>query len=167
MKVHNATRTRTLVTGSAIVALTLVLAGLGPVPAAADNDRPPPASGGAPTWTPTGVTPGNPPDRADDGTGKATTLRAIERDLKMNAAQVQQMQVNAAASGKADIQLRHALGPAFGGSWLEPRTGRLTVAVTTAEAAAIAQAAGATVVMVTVASGRSKPCRRTLTRCHG
>ncbi|GIE97976.1 S1 family peptidase [Paractinoplanes rishiriensis] len=130
--------------------LAMILAGIGSaVPAsAAEPDRVAPASSGAPVATPQGGTPSQPGGRPADPAGNATALAALQRDLGLNAEQFKQARTAAAVSATTDTQLRGRLGAAFGGSWLETRTGKLSVAVTTAADAQVVTGAGATAVLV-------------------
>jgi streptogrisin C len=68
---------------------------------------------------------------------------ALERDLGLAGAELDQLLVASAEATALDAELREELGAEFAGSWFDQRTGTLTVAVTAPAAAELATAAGA------------------------
>ncbi|HLL33523.1 MAG TPA: trypsin-like serine protease [Streptomyces sp.] len=76
-------------------------------------------------------------------------LLALERDLKLTAAQARERLVNEAEAGTRAGRLRNALGERFAGAWLRgPVAAELTVATTSADDVAAIEAEGAKPVVV-------------------
>jgi streptogrisin C len=90
------------------------------------------------------------PDRsADAALGEAALREALERDLGISGAELDDYLAAAAEATELDAQLREELGGDFAGSWFDRAAGSLTVAVTDAGAASLATAAGAETALVT------------------
>lgn len=89
------------------------------------------------------------PDRsADAALGEAALREAMERDLGLSGAALDEMLAAAEQATELDVQLREELDGEFAGSWFDQAAGSLTVAVTDAGAASLATAAGAETVVV-------------------
>lgn len=73
----------------------------------------------------------------------AGLLDAMRRDLGLTAPQVEERLRAEKAASAADKAARQAVGGAYGGSWFEPGTGRLVVAVTDRAEEAAVRALGA------------------------
>ncbi|MFG2569991.1 S1 family peptidase [Streptomyces sp. NPDC048567] len=84
------------------------------------------------------------PAPASDG-----LLAAMQRDLGLTAAQAKARISQEKTATALQPKARHAAGAAYGGSWFDPATGGLTVAVTDAGQADAVRATGAAVRMVT------------------
>jgi len=70
-------------------------------------------------------------------------LAALQRDLGLTADQVKARVAQQARASKIDSKLQALLGPAFGGSWFDARSGTLVVGVTEPQRLAEVMAAGA------------------------
>jgi streptogrisin C len=100
----------------------------------------------APAPAPPAVAPDtSDPDTSDlDNSGLAPgMLAAMRRDLRLDDAGVARRLRTEAAAPVVEKRLRARLGAAFGGAWIPDGGDRLTVAVTSAAAAARARAEGA------------------------
>ncbi|MYS33229.1 S1 family peptidase [Streptomyces sp. SID4920] len=93
---------------------------------------------------------------ADTPTGSSSTapasdglLTAMQRDLGLTASQARARLSAEKTATALQPKARHAAGASYGGSWFDPATGDLTVAVTDTEQAAAVRATGAAVRMVT------------------
>ncbi|MFJ7629108.1 S1 family peptidase [Streptomyces sp. NPDC097595] len=84
------------------------------------------------------------PAPASDG-----LLTAMQRDLGLTASQAKARLSQEKTATALQPKARHAAGAAYGGSWFDPATGGLTVAVTDADQADAVRATGAAVRMVT------------------
>ncbi|MFK0100386.1 S1 family peptidase [Streptomyces sp. NPDC091040] len=89
-------------------------------------------------------TPAAAPAPASDG-----LLTAMQRDLGLTAAQAKARISQEKTATALQPKARQAAGAAYGGSWFDPATGGLTVAVTDAGQADAVRATGAAVRMVT------------------
>ncbi|MET8090482.1 RICIN domain-containing protein [Micromonospora sp. NPDC005220] len=118
------------VLGVAAVAATAV--GLTPLLSFA-GDRPTPAAAAT-------IAPGHGPEP-----GMKTAMR---RDLKLSDAQIAGRLRTEASAPTVDRRLRAKLGTSFAGAWIPAGSPRLTVAVTTAAAAAVVRGEGADVKIV-------------------
>jgi streptogrisin C len=83
------------------------------------------------------------PGRADAAAGAAELREALERDLGVTGAALDELLADAAAATALDAQLKDQLGSAYGGSWFNRSSGSLTVGVTNRGAATLARSAGA------------------------
>ena len=70
------------------------------------------------------------PTGSDTESYPAELLQAVERDLGLNADQARVRMATDQKSSEIAEQAKASLGDAFGGSWIDQATGRLTVAVT-------------------------------------
>ncbi|MGW1184225.1 S1 family peptidase [Streptomyces drozdowiczii] len=93
---------------------------------------------------------------ADTPTGSSSTapasdglLTAMQRDLGLTASQARARLAAEKTATALQPKARQAAGASYGGSWFDPATGDLTVAVTDTEQAAAVRATGAAVRMVT------------------
>jgi len=117
-------RTTALRTALSAVLLLGAWAGAGfPSASAADTPTPAPASSGL--------------------------LTAMQKDLGLTESQARARLSAEKTATALQPKARHAAGAAYGGSWFDPATGDLTVAVTDTEQAAAVRATGAAVRMVT------------------
>lgn len=73
----------------------------------------------------------------------AALLSAMRRDLGLTEAQARTRLADEKAATALEPKAQRAAGSAYGGSWFDPATGRLTVAVTDAGKAGAVRAAGA------------------------
>ncbi|MET9927470.1 MULTISPECIES: S1 family peptidase [unclassified Streptomyces] len=73
----------------------------------------------------------------------AALLSAMQRDLGLTEAQARTRLADEKAATALEPKAQRAAGSAYGGSWFDPATGRLTVAVTDAGKAGAVRAAGA------------------------
>ncbi|MGC4948706.1 S1 family peptidase [Streptomyces sp. DT224] len=89
------------------------------------------------------------PAPASDG-----LLTAMQRDLGLTASQAKTRIAQEKTATALQPMARHAAGAAYGGSWFDPATGGLTVAVTDARQADAVRATGAAVRMVTYTEKR-------------
>lgn len=95
------------------------------------------------------ATPGVSTDRSELlELGEETLHAALERDLGMSRTEVDELRAAARAGGKLADELRADLGSAYAGSWLDPESGALTVAVADEQVAGLAIAAGAETTVV-------------------
>ncbi|MFE6974178.1 S1 family peptidase [Streptomyces sp. NPDC057682] len=76
-------------------------------------------------------------------------LAAMRRDFGLTETQARTRLAAEKSATALEPRARHAAGNAYGGSWFDPSTGALTVAVTGTEQAAAVRATGATVRLVT------------------
>jgi alpha-lytic protease prodomain-containing protein len=119
------------------VVVTAVVAALGVVPAAPAGAQ--------------GLS--SSPDRsAEQAQGRATLREALERDLGLAGAELDELLAASARATVLDARLREELGDGYAGSWFDRSTGSLTVAVTDRGTASVARAAGAAAVL----AGRSE-----------
>lgn len=79
---------------------------------------------------------------------QATLLAALQRDLKVSASEAKQLLSRQGEVNKLSENLAAQLGADFGGSWYDRATDKLVVAVTKAERAGLARAAGAEATVV-------------------
>ncbi|MFE6766797.1 S1 family peptidase [Streptomyces sp. NPDC057689] len=93
---------------------------------------------------------------ADTPAGSSSTapasdglLTAMQRDLGLTASQARARLAAEKTATALQPKARQAAGASYGGSWFDPATGDLTVAVTDTEQAAAVRATGAAVRMVT------------------
>ncbi|MEU0885227.1 S1 family peptidase [Lentzea sp. NPDC005914] len=70
------------------------------------------------------------PTGSDTESYPAELLQAVQRDLGLNADQARVRLASDQKSGEIAEQAKASLGDAFGGSWIDQASGRLTVAVT-------------------------------------
>ncbi|WP_367132997.1 S1 family peptidase [Saccharothrix sp. HUAS TT1] len=91
----------------------------------------------ADTAAPYGSTP------ADTESYPAELLQAAQRDLGLNAEQVTARLASDTRAGEIEAAARSAVGAAFAGSWINPSTGKLVVAVADSAKVAAARSAGA------------------------
>ncbi|WP_208948638.1 S1 family peptidase [Streptomyces subrutilus] len=70
------------------------------------------------------------PEPAPEPSASAGLLDAMRRDLGLTASQAEERLSAEKAAAAVDKTARQAAGDAYGGSWFEPSTGRLVVAVT-------------------------------------
>jgi streptogrisin C len=75
-------------------------------------------------------------------------LGAMQRDLGLSATQAKTLRAQQDKAVRIDTSLRAALGAAYGGSWFDAKTGKLTVNVTDSARTAEVAKAGATAVVV-------------------
>ncbi|WP_222314006.1 S1 family peptidase [Streptomyces cavourensis] len=73
----------------------------------------------------------------------AALLSAMQRDLGLTEAQARTRLAEEKAATALESKAQRAAGAAYGGSWFDAKTGKLTVAVTDAGKAAAVRAAGA------------------------
>ncbi|WP_145503358.1 S1 family peptidase [Streptomyces sp. CFMR 7] len=73
----------------------------------------------------------------------AALLSAMQRDLGLTEAQARTRLAEEKAATALEPKVQRAAGAAYGGSWFDAKTGKLTVAVTDAGKAAAVRAAGA------------------------
>ncbi len=83
------------------------------------------------------------PNESAELPASAALLSAMERDLGLSESQARTRLAEEKAATALEPKARRAAGSAFGGSWFDPATGKLTVAVTDAGKAAAVEAAGA------------------------
>jgi streptogrisin C len=83
------------------------------------------------------------PARGGAAAGAAELREALERDLGVTGAALDELLADSAAATRLDTRLRDRLGSSYGGSWFDRGSGSLTVAVTDSGAAALARSAGA------------------------
>ncbi|MET7343987.1 S1 family peptidase [Streptomyces sp. NPDC087866] len=76
-------------------------------------------------------------------------LTAMQKDLGLTESQARARLADEKTATALQPKARRAAGAAYGGSWFDPATGGLTVAVTDTEQAAAVRATGAAVRMVT------------------
>ncbi|MBB5867092.1 streptogrisin C [Allocatelliglobosispora scoriae] len=102
-----------------------------------------------------GVTGGVPANAGLDARGgarpqgaSATVMAALQRDLGLTADQVNRRLAQESVAVKLDAEVRATMGAEFAGSWFDPGSGTLVVAVTSAQAAARITASGAQARMV-------------------
>lgn len=89
-----------------------------------------------------------PRSATDEAPASAGLLSAMQRDLGLTESQAG---ARLAAEKKATAvqgKARRAAGPSYAGSWFDPATGRLTVAVTDGRKSGVVRAAGASVELV-------------------
>ncbi|MFJ2773894.1 S1 family peptidase [Streptomyces sp. NPDC087300] len=100
---------------------------------------------------------------ADAGTGSGATpkavaspglLDAMRRDLGLTPAEARERLADERQAVKTERAARKAAGAAYGGSWFDAKSGRLTVALTERRAAAEVREAGADVRMVEHSAAR-------------
>ncbi|GAB3429069.1 S1 family peptidase [Actinophytocola sediminis] len=82
------------------------------------------------------------------GVADDEVLVAIQRDLGLSSAQVDELPTRQAAAVRLDVRLRSALGGVFGGSWFDAAAGALVVGVTDRARVGEVRAAGARAVVV-------------------
>ncbi|MGW9416435.1 ricin-type beta-trefoil lectin domain protein [Cellulosimicrobium funkei] len=103
-----------------------------------------PLSAPSPSPSPTTASPAAPaPDDLSEG-----QLRALERDLGLDAAGVADRLALDAATATVERALSDGLGTAYAGTWVDAEAGAPVVAVTDPAAVADVEAAGATAVVV-------------------
>jgi alpha-lytic protease prodomain-containing protein len=85
---------------------------------------------------------------ADAARGEAALRAAMERDLGLSGAALDARMAAQAEAVSLDVQLQERLGDNYAGSWFDPDSGSLTVAVTDGRAARVATASGAKVTIV-------------------
>jgi streptogrisin C len=82
------------------------------------------------------------PGRPDDRVAAETSLlAALRRDLHLSAAQARRLLVQQAGVDGLAETMSARLGPDYGGAWFDQRTGKLVVAATGPERAALARSA--------------------------
>ncbi|WP_373308775.1 S1 family peptidase [Streptomyces minutiscleroticus] len=92
------------------------------------------------TWATAGALPAaaapDPSPAAAGAPASAGLLAAMQRDFGLTEAQAEQRLATEKKATAVEPEARKAAGAAFGGSWLDAKTGKLTVAVTDGSAAA-------------------------------
>jgi streptogrisin C len=89
-------------------------------------------------------------DRAAEAAlGEATARAAMERDLGLSGAALDELLAASAEAVELETQLQEEIGAEFAGAWLDEATGSLVVAVTDTASAQLASAAGAETTLVT------------------
>ncbi|MFJ1616342.1 MULTISPECIES: S1 family peptidase [unclassified Streptomyces] len=88
--------------------------------------------------------------RADTAEAPASSglLSAMRRDLGLTESQARARLAAEKSAASVQGKARQAAGPSYAGSWFEPATGKLTVAVTDVKKADVVEASGATVRLV-------------------
>ncbi|MFG2025902.1 S1 family peptidase [Streptomyces sp. NPDC048825] len=106
-------RTTAMRTGLATLLLLATWAGAGALPASA-ADAP-----GAPESV-----------RSSDAPASTALLSAMQRDLGLTKSQAEARLADEKAAAAVEAKARRAAGAAYGGSWFDAKSGKLTVAVT-------------------------------------
>jgi len=95
-------------------------------------------------WTAVGPTTASAaPAESVELPASAALLSAMQRDLGLTEGQARTRLAEEKAATALEPKARRAAGSAYGGSWLDPVTGELTVAITDAGKAGAVRAAGA------------------------
>lgn len=96
-------------------------------------------------WTAVGPTTASaaPTDSVAELPASAALLSAMQRDLGLTEGQARTRLAEEKAATALEPKARRAAGSAYGGSWLDPATGELTVAITDAGKAGAVRATGA------------------------
>ncbi|NGO07175.1 S1 family peptidase [Streptomyces sp. HC44] len=100
-------------TGLATLLLLGTWAGAGALPAAATDATDVPRS-----------------NRSSDAPASAAILSAMQRDLGLTKSQAEARLADEKTAAAVEAKARRAAGAAYGGSWFDAKSGRLTVAVT-------------------------------------
>lgn len=124
-------------------------------------------------WATAGIAPASAADAPSTASASASTakapasaglLSAMQKDLGLTASQAKARlsaeKTATAVQGKA----RRAAGPSYGGSWFDPATGKLTVAVTSDKKADAVRATGAAVRLVAHGARQLDAAKRSSTR---
>ncbi|MFF0396067.1 S1 family peptidase [Streptomyces sp. NPDC005248] len=133
-------RTTVLRTGLSAVLLLGAWATAGIAPASAADA---PSTTSASTTT-SGFTPAS----TAKAPASAGLLSAMQKDLGLTASQAKARLAAERTATAVQGKARRAAGPSYGGSWFDPATGRLTVAVTSDQKAGAVRATGAAVRLV-------------------
>ncbi|MFB6667003.1 MULTISPECIES: S1 family peptidase [unclassified Streptomyces] len=94
-------------------------------------------------WTAAGPVSASAAPAPAEPAASAALLSAMQRDLGLTEKQALTRLADEKAATALEKKAQRAAGSAFGGSWLDAKTGRLTIAVTTAEKAEAVRATGA------------------------
>lgn len=89
-------------------------------------------------------------------------LTALQRDLGLTAGQARERLADERRAGKVEKKAERAAGSAYGGSWFDAESGRLTVAVTAERHADAVRAAGADVRVVEHSAARLDATKKQL-----
>ncbi|MET7790519.1 S1 family peptidase [Streptomyces sp. 900116325] len=133
-------RTTVLRTGLSAILLLGAWATAGIAPASAADA---PSTASASTTT-SGFTPAS----TAKAPASAGLLSAMQKDLGLTASQAKARLAAERTATAVQGKARRAAGPSYGGSWFDPATGRLTVAVTSDQKAGAVRATGAAVRLV-------------------
>ncbi|MET9586385.1 S1 family peptidase [Streptomyces sp. NPDC006539] len=133
-------RTTALRAGLSAILLLGAWATAGVVPAsAADAPSTPSASTTTSSFTSASTT---------KAPASAGLLSAMQKDLGLTASQAKARLTAERTATAVQEKARRAAGPSYGGSWFDPATGKLTVAVTSDKQAGAVRATGAAVRLV-------------------
>ncbi|MFD7944168.1 S1 family peptidase [Streptomyces sp. NPDC059744] len=133
-------RTTALRTGLSAILLLGAWATAGAAPASAADD---PSMASASTTTSSFTSASTTKAPASAG-----LLSAMQKDLGLTASQAKARLTAERTATAVQGKARRAAGPAYGGSWFDPATGKLTVAVTSDKKAGAVRATGAAVRLV-------------------
>ncbi|MFH8573036.1 S1 family peptidase [Streptomyces sp. NPDC017993] len=101
------------------------------------------------SWATAGFAPASAaPSPISEAPASHGLLAAMQRDLGLTAGQAQKRLAAEKTATSLEAKARRAAGESYGGSWFNPSSGTLTVAVTSARNADAVRATGATVRLV-------------------